>query len=116
MKKFLFLFLLVYGSARGQNTFFFFKSAGPSYYFIDGVNIKWPVKSDTIEILLPLKIHFIKIGNEVYQIVEHPATIEKVEKSNIYWQPGMRIIPNWYGPDTLNAEEWRSFIAPVNQK
>jgi hypothetical protein len=37
------------------------------------------MESDTIEINLPLKIHFIKIGTQVYQIIEHDPTIEFVK-------------------------------------
>jgi hypothetical protein len=35
--------------------------------------------SDTLEIMLPLQVHFIRIGKAVYRIVEHEPTIEKVE-------------------------------------
>lgn len=48
--------------------------------------------SDTLEIFEPLQFHFIKIGKEVYQIVPHNTTIEKVEKSVMAgWGTGILI-------------------------
>lgn len=35
--------------------------------------------SDTITIVEPLQVHFIKIGNQVYQLVPHATTIDLVQ-------------------------------------
>lgn len=44
------------------------------------------VSGDTLFLTEPLQIHFIKIGTEVYQIVQHPVTIEKVQKMELWQQ------------------------------
>lgn len=39
--------------------------------------VYWKTGSDTIEITEPLQIHYIKIGNDVYQLIPHNTTIER---------------------------------------
>jgi hypothetical protein len=63
-------------------------------------------------------VHFIKIGSEVYQIVEHPATIERVEPLN--WpKPGWKsVMPGLWQltPDTSVDKNFYPIAAPVNSK
>ena len=66
--------------------------------------------SDTIEIFEPLQIHYIKIGKEVYRIVQHDPTIEKVivvDTTTInYWPNGWRLAEPGPSP---------KFIQPLTQ-
>lgn len=45
--------------------------------------------SDTLEVYEPLQFHFIKIGNDVYELIPHNTTIEKVPPLPLFrglWQ------------------------------
>lgn len=82
---------------------------GPRYYQIVNKNmnnvLKWPTESDTLEISIPLQIHYIKIGKSIYRIVEHEPTIEVVEPKIF-----QGILQQYWGPDITPAN-----LQPVNK-
>lgn len=51
---------------------------------------------DTLTISVPTTLKFIKIGDDVYQIVQHNATIEKVQPAKTFrlWDNGVFGFPN----------------------
>lgn len=56
------------------------------------------ISNDTVVIYEPLLIHYIKIGNEFYQLVPHNTTIEKAPQQLLFWDRPIYTIPN----DSIN--------------
>lgn len=77
--------------SSGQPSIQYNSNGSQSLHFYESGSHKWQTAaiikngSDTIEVMVPLRVHFIKIGNTVYQIVSHDPTIEEVKPKINIW-------------------------------
>lgn len=91
----LFLTACIQGMGQTSPKEYYAKANSIFNYHID--QLVCSINSDTLELVVPGQIHFIKIGTEVYQIVPHPVTIEEVKKVTKLTLGGMY----WNGLPTL---------------
>ena len=85
MKSIIFSVLLLITASSGMAQ----SKEKTEHSFVNQVDAILNTSRDTLTITAESRIKFIKIGDQVYQIVPHPTTIEKVEPS-----PASRIFGN----------------------
>jgi hypothetical protein len=89
------------GVAQIDTTHFTIKKSSTISKADSRMILYWQTGSDTIEIIEPLQIHYIKIGKDVYQLVEHNTTIEKASPSSLiiggtFSDPNIFRLPTYY--------------------
>lgn len=93
MKQLLFAFMLfAVIKSNGQDTAYYSKGMGRNFngvvsahsFMMYQKDVILRFNSDTLEILRPDKIKFIKIGERIYKI-ESPTLMEIKRESNGYW-------------------------------
>jgi hypothetical protein len=116
--KLLIILLLISVSGIGQTK----KDSTKSKYTPSNIFVLSPTPyaamikdgSDTLEIYLPLQIHFIKISKAIYRIVEHEATLEFVQPEPAFRFPGGILYNQWGWPNmqpalTDTAVKWKPY-------